>query len=242
MKNKESDNIVKRTAEMATRRLSGIHLRKTVEEEGIIESVMIVDRVVYVIARRVRAYTYTPSGHEYFALFNNERNIQEDVLSSFELFLPLSNIDLATTTIIPEDLLGKYVLVSLLNGKAVKATYIGNVKAFEQTPLQVLRSALENARSLAGVGKKITEVDKATKYLKEVHNVSSEQLELLNNSLKDFQGKVIRVEGDAVYDRDTATKKDVEVVIKSHDFIRDTNQQAMKTRNCHLPVSIFSAR
>ena len=61
-------------------------------------------------------------------------------------------------------------------------------------------------------------------------------------SLEEFKGKVIKVEGDATYDRDTANKLEHEVIIESHDLIANTNKEPMKTKNCHLPVTIFSAR
>ena len=231
-----------RSVETATRRLSGLRIRRSLQEEGIIESVMVVNRVLYVIARRVKSSMTTDTDHSYQSLFNNDRHVREEALSPFELLIPVSNIDLAVTTVKPEELLGKYVSVSVLKGRAVKAEYIGDLSGPSQSPLQLARAALENARSLAGVATRIEENEKARDFLKTQYNLTDDQLTLIGMSLEEFKGKVIKVEGDATYDRDTANKLEHEVIIESHDLIANTNKEPMKTKNCHLPVTIFSAR
>ena len=66
-----------RSVETATRRLSGLRIRRSLQEEGIIESVMVVNRVLYVIARRVKSSMSTDTDHSYQSLFNNDRHVRE---------------------------------------------------------------------------------------------------------------------------------------------------------------------
>lgn len=231
-----------KSVETATRRLSGLRVRRSIQEEGIIESVMVVNRVVYVIARRLKESMTSDTDHPYVSLFNNDRHVREEALSPFELLIPVSNIDLAIASAKPEELLGKYVLVSVLKGRAMRAEFIGDISSTSQSPLQLARAALENARSIAGVATRIEESKKAKDFLKDQYNLTDEQLTLIGMTLEQFKGKVIRVEGDATYDRDTAQKLEHEVIIESHNLIANTNQEPMKTKNCHLPVTIFSAR
>lgn len=227
--------------ETASRSLSGFKIQKSSEEEGIIESVLVVNRVVYAVVRR-SVDSYNETGHSSKGLFNNVRNIPEDNLSLFELLIPIYNIDLATSLIKPDELLGKYVMVSVLNKKAIKAEYIGELENFKQSPLKLLSAAITNARSLAGAGERLDKNTASRKFLQEKFNLTDDQLTLFEIPLKDVFGKTITIKDDAVYHKDTSKTTDKEVVIESHNLIRGTNQKSMKSRNCHLPVSIFSAR
>lgn len=239
---KVSETKAMQSVEAATRRLSALRIKRSTQEEGIIESAMVVNRTVYVIARRLKESFDGETGHSTINLFNNARGTDEEHISPFELLIPISNIDLALTPVNPKDLLGKYVIVSSMKKRAIKAEFIGDINSTSQSPLQVMQAALENARSLAGSMEKLHENETSKTFLKEKYNLTDDQLTLIGMSLEEFKGKVIRIEGDGTYHNDTDAELEHEVKIESYDLIKNTNKEKMKTRKCHLPVTIFSAR
>lgn len=226
-----------------TRRLSKIQMKSTIEQQGIIESVFVVDNTCYAIIRKIRG-EWNEIGHLNHGLFNNHLEADEDVLSPTELLIPLINVDLSLGAVDPKTFIGKYATVSVTEGsRAIKAEYVGSIKDPSQSPLKVIQNALYNARLLAGATTKLTEEgSEARHFLKNVIDLSDEQMEAINWSLVEWKGKVVTLEGDAYYHKTTDAETEFELKIQAEDFIKNANETKMKTRNCHLPITIFSAR
>ena len=57
------------------------------------------------------------------------------------------------------------------------------------------------------------------------------------------EGEVFIIQGQGVYSQDTSEPPEGVTVIKStSDFSRHLEDNPMKSKKCHLPVKIFSAR
>lgn len=226
------------------RRLSKVQFKQTTEQRGIIEAVLVVDSVLCAIIRKVKA-EWDVTTHANYPLFNNHLAAEDRFLSPAELLIPITNIDLAHVSLDPKTLIGKYVTVSVVDGsrRALKAEYIGGIDDPSQSPFKVLQNVLYNARMLAGATATLTEQDsKAKEYLTKVENINETNLALINMSLDDWKGKVVRIKGDATYHNDTDKTQEFEIVVESEDFLKNANKTKMKTKNCHLPITIFSAR
>lgn len=226
-----------------SRRLSRIQMAKTSSQHGIIESVLVVNNTVYAIIRKTRV-EFDEVSHDYYPLFNNYLKSPEDSLTPTELLIPLINIDMSNNTLDPKDLIGRYAVVEVTDGnRAIKAEYVGSVGDPSQGPLKISQTVLYNARLLAGATARLATADsESRKYLAEVAKLEDEALELLDQKLSEWKGKVVTVEGDANYHKTTDATQEFELKIKSEDFLKEANKTKMKTRNCHLPISIFSAR
>lgn len=243
MDTKQKENGIESAFRGAQRRLSKIQFKQSREEMGIIEAVLVVDSALYAIIRKVTK-EWDVTNHAYYPLFNNYLEAQEDVLAPVELLIPIVNVDLSITNADPKTLIGKYVSVSVISGnRAVKAEYMGSIDDPERGPLKVIQGILYNARMLAGATAKLTEEDsKAREYLAKVENINETNLALLSAQLKDWQGKVVRLKGDATYHNDTDATQEFEITVEAEDFFKQANETKMKTKNCHLPITIFSAR
>jgi hypothetical protein len=67
--------------------------------------------------------------------------------------------------------------------------------------------------------------------------------DLYKTKLSEWSGKAVSIEGDGLYTNDTNKTKDGEVKIQAIDgLMRHLNGLQMKSKNCHLPVKLFSAR
>lgn len=239
----DTKNVVPSTFGSVSRRLSKIQFKQTEEQLGKIESVLVVDRVLYAIIRKAKG-EFDEINHESFPLFNNYLYVEDEYLSPVELLIPITNVDLAQGTFNPNTMIGQYATVSVVNGlRAVKAEYIGGVDDPQQGPFKVLQNIFYNARMLAGATATLTEEgSKAKEYLSKIQNLNETNLNLVAMSLEDWKGKVVTLQNDAVYHKTTDATEEFEIKIEQEDFFKNSNGTKMKTKNCHLPVTIFSAR
>ena len=239
----EYKNYVTESLGDVSRRLSKIQFRQTENFLGRIEAVLVVDRVLHAIIRKTQG-EWDEINHENFPLFNNYLRAEEDVLSPVELLIPITNVDLSQGTFNPKDMIGQYASVSVVDGlRAIKAEYIGGVEDPERGPLKVAQNVLYNARLLAGATATLAEEgSQSKKYLEKIASLNDTNLTLINMSLEDWKGKVVTLSGDASYHKTTDATEEFELKVEEEDFIKGANKTKMKTKNCHLPVTIFSAR
>lgn len=239
----DKHNKISDTFGAVSRRVSKIQFKQSREELGRIESVLVVDRVAYAIIRKTKG-EWDEINHENFPLFNNYLYVDDEYLSPIELLIPLINVDLSQGTFSPNSMIGQYATVSVVDGlRAIKAEYIGGVDDPEQGPLKVLQNIFYNARMLAGATAKLTEEgSKAKEYLSKIDNLNETNLELISMSLEDWKGKVVTLKNDAVYHKTTDATEEFELKVEQENLFKNSNGTKMKTKNCHLPITIFSAR
>lgn len=236
-------NPITDTFRAVSRRVSKIQFKQSTEQLGRIESVLVVDRVAYAIIRKTKG-EWDEINHENFPLFNNFLYVDDEYLSPVELLIPLINVDLSQGTFNPNSMIGQYATVSVADGlRAIKAEYIGGVDDPEQGPLKVLQNVFYNARMLAGATAKLTEEgSKSKEYLSKIENLNETNLALVGMSLEDWKGKVVTLKNDATYHKTTDATEEFELKVEQENFFKNANDTKMKTKNCHLPITIFSAR
>ena len=241
--NKKVENPILNLFGGVNRRLAKVQFKQTHEQLGRIEAVLVVDRVLYAIIRRTQG-EWDEINHESFPLFNNFLHVDDEFLSPTELLIPITNVDLSQGSIQPNDMIGQYATVSVVdNQRAVKAEYIGGVDDPEQGPFKLLQNVLYNARMLAGTTAKLTEEgSKAKEYLSKIENLNETNLAWIGMSFDDWKGKVVTLSNDAVYHKTTDAAEEFELKVEQENFFKKANNTKMKTKNCHLPVTIFTAR
>lgn len=222
-----------------------IKIEASTEEYGYIYSVLQVNKTIYAIIVDAKSpnfdFTCT-NGLDGARFFNCEGDFSSK--SPYELLIPISNIDLSIHVLDPRTLIGGKVLVSILNGDAVKAEYIGEIDNTGETPLKIPRTLFKSLRNYIGAYTRLDdespEVEQARELLGLDHELAKK---LYETDIKDWNGVVVRYENEAVYTNDVMQPKDGEVIITPiGDVAKHIQEKGMKTKNCHLPVKIFSAR
>lgn len=224
---------------------NAIAIQASTEEIGIIYSVLQVDKTVYAIAIKGDTANYDIScsnGFDGIEIFGCYGNIH--AFSPHELYFPISNIDLSILTIDPRTLIGGRVMVSLLDGYPVKMEYVGQVDGLDDTPLYLARNVFRSLRNYVGAYKRLDSDDADVKAARDKFGIDKEVAKKLYSlDIHDLKGNVLRFEGDAVYTNDVLQPKEGEIIVKPiENLTRLVNEKAMKTKRCHLPVKIFSAR
>lgn len=220
-------------------------LERSVQSVGIVDSVMTTDSIVYAIIRRCGSDPdnfdlSTPDGYY---------NCNGDVTcySPFELMIPLININLSVVPLNPQQLVGGKVLVSEIDGIAMKAEYIGILNEVNESPVNIPRTVLTSIRNYIGGYVKLDSDDLQIRNAVDSFGIPQDTLKKLNSySVSDWSGNVVRFDTDAVMYRDVKQQDQGELVLKDNDslsqLIRHINQKDMKTKRCHLPTTLFSAR
>lgn len=221
----------------------GSNLKKSSYKLGEIESVLVVDSTLYAVIRQLEP-TFDETGHSVNLLFNNHLGANESKLSPFEVLVRISNIDLEHTLTDPYTLIGKFANVLVIGeNRAVSAEYVGKQETFGSIALKMSQNALYSARVLAGPDSSLLDEESVSKsFLKRNVKLTDNQLDLLDQKLSDWKSKVIRIENDSTNHNTTDQKLENELIIPSEDFFKEANNIKMKTRNCHLPVTVFTAR
>lgn len=220
-------------------------MRTSMESIGIIDSILTVDSVLYAIVYRAEPVIQFNKDHAVTEQIKEYYNCRGDIdaYSVYELLMPITNIDLKREVLDPRSLIGSKVMVSELNGLAVKAEVITDLEELNESPLKIPRTLLSSIRNYIGAYTRIdSEEDRVTSLLDRL-GLSDTAKKLYDKSATDFSGKVWSYENNAVYGRDTAALKEGEDSLKPIDgFARHVTNESMKTKNCHLPVKLFSAR
>ena len=142
MKTSKTEQFKQRIADVASQAYVGYRsgefnttrskMRTSMESVGIIDSILTVDSVLYVIAYRAEPITQFSKDHENVEVIKEYYNCQGDInaYSVYELLMPITNIDLKREVLDPRTLIGSKVMVSEINGLAVKAELITNIDEF----------------------------------------------------------------------------------------------------------------
>lgn len=228
-----------------TRRLASVQFKKSEQRLGIIESTFVADSTLYAIIRQAPPKKAPGSGHEIYPLFNNYLYTDEKKLSALEAFIPITNIDLSLVIINPKDLIGRYAMVTVIgDNRAIKAEYTGTVKDPSQGPLKLVQNALYNARAQAGVNFSLLDEQSAAKpYLEKLIGLNETNKGLLELNVEDVKGKSVRIANDATHSNSTSKTEEGEIVVEDNsDLLANKNGLEMKSRDCHLPILVFTGR
>lgn len=219
-------------------------MKTSMESLGIVDSVLVVNKTVYVIAHRVKALSKNMQLHANEAV--EYYNCQGDVTvhSPFELLMPLINIDLSRDPIDPRVLVGGSILVSEVNGQAIKAEYVGELSELNESPIAVPRAVFQSIRNYLGSYTALNDKDERVQSIVNQFGLSGVVDDIYKSSAMDWIGSVVSFENDGDYTKDShSTKQDGRLTIKPIDsLVRHANGEDMKTKLCHLPVKLFSAR
>lgn len=221
-------------------------LNVSIESIGIIKTTLTRKGVLYAIVKRTKNITdYGKEGHDINEYYNCKGELSAH--SPFELLIPITNIDLKKDIIDPLTLVGGKVLVTEIDRYAMKAEYIGELTELNESPLRIPRTILKSMRNYVGG---FVPLDSSEQVVRERIEGFGYPLETLKKmykySVSDWEGKSVRFEKDAVSYRDVKEAVEGEVVVPAEDSIeellRELDNSDMKTKKCHLPVKIFSAR
>lgn len=220
-------------------------LERSKQSIGIISSIMTTDNVVYAIIARIGSQPDTYDLSEKDGYYNCDGDPAS--YSPFELMIPIINVQLDLNPIDPKQLIGGKVLVSEIKGVAMKAEYIGKMTEVNESPLNIPRSTLATLRNYVGGYMKLDHKDPQIRDVIDELGIPIDVLTKLNTyTVSEWDGNVVRLSSDAVMYRDTGKQVQGEIVIQDLDnlgaFIRNINRKDMKTKECHLPTILFSAR
>ncbi len=221
-------------------------LNVPIESIGVITSTLTRKSILYAIIKRTKNITdYGRDGHDISEYYNCKGDVNAH--SPFELLIPITNIDLKRDVVDPLTLIGGKVLVTEIDRYAMKAEYIGELTELNESPLRIPRTILKSMRNYIGG---FVPLDSSEQVVRERIEGFGYPLETLKKmykySVSDWDGKSIRFEKDAVNYRDIKEAVEGEVIVPAADSIeellRELDNNDMKTKKCHLPVKIFSAR
>ena len=216
------------------------------ESVGVISSIMTTNNTVYAIIKRS-----TDDDCDSHSGVNEYYNCKGDVNmhSPYELYVPLINIHLNKDKFNPQSLIGGKVLVRELKGTVLKAEYIGELTEVNESPSKVSRSVLQSFRNMVGDNVSMTDTSPDVLSALSELDITQDMVKKLNKySVSDLEGNIVRFDADAPPYRDVMKQINGEFVINNSDndsigqLIKHVNQKDMKTQECHLPTTLFSAR
>lgn len=217
-----------------------------VESIGVIVNTSSRNGVLYAIIKRTK--NKSEYGKEHSGEVSEYYNCNGDINAHtpYELSIPISNVDLKKDVVDPLSFLGGKVLVTEINKYAMKAEYIGSLVELNESILNIPRTIFKSMRNYVGGFVSLASTEDTVRerldgfgYPKETYD------KMYKYSVQDWLGKSVRFENDAVYFRDVKEAVEGELVIPASDTLdetRDLDNTDMKTKKCHLPVKIFSAR
>lgn len=219
-------------------------MKTSMESLGIVDSVLVVNKTIYVIAHRVEPLSKNIKDHAGEAVEYYNCNGDVNAFSPFELLMPIINIDLSRDTLDPRVLIGGSVLVSEINGQAIKAEYVGELEELNESPLAVPRAVFSSIRNYIGAYTTLNSKDERVQSIVNQFGVGDVVNDIYQTSAMDWIGNVVSFEKDGDYTKDShGTKQEGRLTIKPvENLTRHLNGEDMKTKLCHNPVKLFTAR
>ena len=215
------------------------------ESIGTIRTVLTVNNTVYAIIKRDDPFDSCVENAE--SQYYHCKG-QPSSHTPYELFMPLLNIHLDISNFDPRILVGRKALVKELGDIAVKAEYIGQVNELNESPINIPRTVLASIRNYIGPNTKLDSKDDRVKEQLDYFDIEYSVFKSLSkHTLDDWDGQVIRFKSDAVSYRDTVDQVQGEIIVDDRvdaleGLIRHIESKDMKTKKCHMPINLFSAR
>lgn len=204
---------------------------------GRIETVSLQNTRVFAILRR----TSSTDGEMNLKLYNDLFSTPEDNLSLYELGVPLLNIDLSQGYN-PLELIGKYAIVTEVDGVATNARFIGERDNAKDQMSDIDREFFFNARlRVLERGDELS----VENIQDELINMGFDQettLALFRVNLTDVYNKALIWAGDSYFHKETQEEQLKEFVIEAPDFVKYLNKNPLKIKACHKFNKLFTGR
>ena len=209
------------------------------KQQGIIESLYVINDSVFAIIRKNTDYVMSASGDlvdHGDSLFNMSDGFSEEDMTVSELAIPI-NIDASNNKL--ERYIQKECIVTVNNGVAVSAKVNLGYKNISTIPASFIR---KTRLALAGKTNDLFS-DIGKKYFKE-KGYTDEDIEALSDFkyVQEMTGKLNTVEGEALWFKDTNNKSKDENILKANPLLLGLNKLNMKSKTCHIPSRIFSGK
>lgn len=218
-------------------------LNNRTDSMGVVRNAIVKGSTLYVIAYRVKNLNKDNAQHKQLEFFNCLGDVENYGLG--ELFMPVINIDLSRDIVDPRKFIGGKVLVTEIDNIPVKTEFIGQLDEINESPYKVARTVLRSIRNFIGPTTRLDDTSSMAEDIVKAFGATSEQMkkimELTIDNTK--EGDVFIVQGQGVYSQDTSEAPEGVIVIKADsETSRHLEDNPMKSKKCHLPVKIFSAR
>ena len=216
-------------------------INKTYVELGVIKGVFTEGTTILVVAERLNSTSAHPSIPEYFGT-------DPDYLENYgwrEYYHPLTNLHLSTSLVDPTQLIGQTVKVTLINNIVQEVEYIGSLTDLSDTGSGVNGYLLRAARSIIGNLVPLNDENENVKQVLKSLGIDQATIDgLYKYNINDFIGKVVNVDTDAKYYQETTTPQEGVITVKepTPTWVGKKETGEMKTKNCHIPVKMFSAK
>lgn len=217
-------------------------LNNRTDSMGIIHSALVQGNTLYVVAQRIVNLNKSNNDHDIVEFYNCLGEVEN--YSMYELLMPVVNIDLSYDVVDPRKFIGGKVLVTEVDNIPVKTEFIGQLDEINESPIKIARTVLRSIRNFIGPTTRLDAQDALTEDIVRGFGYNPEMMKkLMEQSVLDNAGVVFNFSGEGQYTQDTTQNPEGIVTIKTvADMNRHLNESPMKSKKCHLPIKIFSAR
>lgn len=217
-------------------------LNNRTDSMGIVHSALVQGNTLYVVAQRIVNLKQSSNHHDDVEFYNCFGEIEN--YSMYELLMPVVNIDLSYDIVDPRKFIGGKVLVTEIDNIPVKTEFIGQLDEINESPVKIARTVLRSIRNFVGPTARLDAQDELTESVIRGFGYNPELMKkLMEHSVLDNEGVVFNLSGEGQFTQDTSQNPEGIVSIKTvADMNRHLNESPMKTKKCHLPIKIFSAR
>lgn len=204
---------------------------------GKIEVVSMQNTRVFAIIRR----TDSSDGEMNLKLYNDLYSTPEEELSIYELGVPLLNINLSQGYN-PLELIGKYAIVTEVDGVAINAEFIGDRDDSRDEMIDIDRNFFFNARMrVLERGEALTS-ENIQAELQEMGLDQETTLALFRINLTDVYNNALIWAGDSYFHKETRDAQLKEFVVEAPEFLRYLNKNPLKIKACHKFNKLFTGR
>ena len=203
--------------------------------KGIVRSVILRDDTVFAVLERA------PEGedsHGHGGFFNCMTYEHLSGMTFPELYIPTDIVPISNDI---NRYVGKTALVTVQDGIAIFASVLQVPQLLTTITPSTIRAVRERLQEKVGDD---LFSDAAQKIWKS-YGVLPDAVRSLKDMLfkpEEHLDKVITVEGEGSWNKDTSQVQEGETTIPASDIMLGLNKQGMKSNKCHSPTRIFSAK
>ena len=217
-------------------------LNNRTDSMGIIYSALVQGDTLYVVAQRTVNLNKSNDIHETVEFYNCLGDVEN--YSMYELLMPVVNINLSSDVVDPRKFIGGRVLVTEIDNIPVKTEFIGQLDEINETPIKIARTVFRSIRNFIGPTRRLDSKDALVEEVIKGFGYNPEIMQkLMEQPVLENAGVVFNFAGEGQYTQDTTQNPEGVVTIKTvEDMHRHLNNSPMKSKKCHLPIKVFSAR